>query len=388
MLAQPTPVRIAEIAPGNHKLTLILPQFDPIVKSINIPRQGTLFLSGENHSVGNRAYVLHFKTRLDLSSRPPDAEIIINGVKLKQRTPATVYWEVDDKPINIQMQIPNMPPLRGLQLNTVTGKETIEDRRFWRFRRVDPVKDQFAIEGIFYKNVTINSIPTRANIYLDDGYNAVGITGLSGNLLLAPGTHTITLIKERYIPRKFRITIDANTPDTISKTLRHTVRILARDASSDDRSDIGAFLVEMRTGNRATTYHQKTPVEMQLLPYQYTAVLKKKGFRDRQIQISPSDNQIIVRMIPLSTRVSITALDAITSVPINAAQIRYKNDQDMSQGEKVLGNTDQQGSLIGQLTPGFFQFTIDKPGYAVETKSYRIRHDQENRLTFWLKPNR
>jgi serine/threonine protein kinase len=382
-LQQSTPIRIEKIDPGVHKLMLVLPRFEPIVKSINVPSEGSLQIAGEDSRNPWEDYIFQFKTQLEISSNPPDADIFINDIKLAQTTPATVLWEVAKEPVKIILAKPGFPNLAGLEINTLEGTENIDDRRFWKFQRLDRTKDHFAIEGIFRKTVEIRSVPAKAEIYINEDDRPVGMTDLNGTLLLPVGQHAITLRKGGYLPRKFTITVDENTEPSYTQTLSRKVRIFAKDASSLDNSDIGATLVELRTSRRSTQLNNETPTEITLLPYRYTAVLRKKGFEETFVQISPRDRTVVARMNPEKAQVSIFILDANSNEPVNATQVMSKRLEGQMD-EQQFGLSDASGTAVGEMLPGNYQFTVMKPGYEVSSKNIRIRSDQRNRLTFKL----
>lgn len=384
-MQQTTPLRIETISPGVHKLMLTLPGFEPIVKSINVPGKGRLEVTGESNRSFRDPYVFRFKIQLELSSQPTGADVFIDGVKLAQQTPTSVFWEVGEEPMRITMARPGFPELVGMEINALDGTESIADRRFWKFQKLDRSKNHFAIEGIFRKNISINSNPTRAEIFLNEDERPVGITGLTGDLQLTSGQHVITLRKSGYLPRKFTIDVNEETPSTISETLSRTVRIFAKDANSTDDSDLGARLVELRSRNRATALKETTPTEVVLLPYRYTAVLQKPGYEETFVQIAPNVRTVVARMKPEMAKISVFIVDATSNEPVNACQILYKQRADQVQDEQ-LGVSDPTGTVIGELAPGTYMLTVIKPGYEAETKSVRLRLGQQNRLTFRLVP--
>lgn len=382
-LQQATPIRIEKIDPGVHKLMLVLPRFEPIVKSINVPSEGSLQVAGEDSRNPWDDYIFQFKTQLEISSNPPGADIFINDIKLAQTTPATVLWDVTNEPIQILLAKPGFPNLVGMEINTLEGIENVSDRRFWKFQRLDRTKDHFAIEGVFRKTVEISSNPSQAEIYINEDEHPVGMTELNGTLLLPVGQHVITLRKGGYQPRKFTITVDENTEPSYSQILSRTVRVFAKDASTLDNSDIGATLVELRTSRRSTEFNQETPAEITLLPYRYTAVLRKKGFEETFVQISPTDRTVVARMNPEKAQVSIFIIDAVSNEPVNATQIMSKGLEGQLD-EQQFGISDDSGTAVGEMPPGNYQFTVVKPGYEISSKNIRIRSDQRNRLTFKL----
>ncbi len=382
LMNEPTPLSLDKIAPGVHKLLLTLPQFEPIVKSINVPRTGGIRVAGETQRHASQPYIFRFKNMFEFASEPPGAEIIIDGITTNQKTPATVFWEASEKPLNVELELAGLPRLTGLRI-TLEGKEYIEDRRFWSIDRIVPGKQQFNIKGTFHKSITIHSVPERADIHLDGNSKPVGVTGLNGELFLRLGEHQVTLNKNGYMTRSFDLSVNESTPAVIKQELARAVRIFARDAASNDDRDLGAELVELTVNGRTTAYGAVTPAVLELLPKTYTIKLQKPGYLEIFFEISPGETTVIAKMHPLVTVVKIQALDAVTSDPIKSAKLMYSADRSASTAAD-LGLTDINGEIEASLAPGFYQVTINKDGYQQQVKTLRVRTDQENRLTFRL----
>ncbi|NIR52231.1 protein kinase [candidate division KSB1 bacterium] len=384
LLNETTPLGIDQISPGVHKLVLTLPQFEPIVKSINVPRSGTVNVSGENHRHASQPYILRFKSQLEITSKPAGASIFINDVKINQKTPANVFWEVTEKPIDIRLEHAELPSLTGLQIDCMEGKEIIDDVRLWEVEPIQPDRAQFSIEGIFHKTVTINSYPSEADIYLNDDEQPIGVTGSTGTLMLSLGSHLITLRKEGFLSRSFSVNIDKDSPNVINNALLRRVRIYSRDIWSHDPQDLGAKIVELvskKTG-RTIDYTGTTPAALNLLPYSYTAKLLKDGYRETIIEIQPSDRSVVAKMQLIHLKIPILAIDAITNDPIKGTEITYA-EQD-SENANTLGLTDVDGQIIGELPPGTYQITAKRQGYAVQTKNLRVQRGEDSRLIFRL----
>ncbi|RMF65486.1 MAG: PEGA domain-containing protein, partial [Calditrichaeota bacterium] len=84
-----TPLSIDEIEPGVHELKLSKAQYAPVIKSIYVPGNGDVQIKGAQGSSGGRLYTFHFKTTLYLTSTPPGAAVLINGLKFGKRTPCS-----------------------------------------------------------------------------------------------------------------------------------------------------------------------------------------------------------------------------------------------------------------------------------------------------------
>jgi len=384
LLDQTTPLDLQEIAPGVHKLMLTLPQFEPIVKSINVPSKGSLRVSGEVNRHASQPYIFRFKTQFEISSVPSGADILINGVKLNQPTPATVFWEVTEEPIDVMLELPGLTRLTGLRINAIEGKEVIEDRRFWNIKPIVAGKAQYHIEGIFHKSITVNSNPSRADIFVNDGDKPAGVTGLDGKLMLTMGDHKITLRKNEYLPSSFIINVNENAQTNVNQELLRAVRIFAKDASASGDTDLDAT-IELRLNGKALDYRGKTPAVLQLLPRTHTLKLQKEGYGETVVDIPPTERSVVVEMHPAHSQVTIMVMDGITSQPLTSAKIEYRDERaPNSRGNQQLGVTDQNGQVVGKLSPGFYQVSVSKAGYQEQQKSLRVRADENTHLTFRL----
>jgi serine/threonine protein kinase len=370
LLPQTTPLAIEKISPGVHKLMLLLPRFDPIVRSIHVPPKGQAVVQGDS-TTGNQPYVFRFKTTLELASKPSGAEVYLNGIKYTQPTPCRVVWEVGN-PLNIEMDKPGFARLTGFTLNTLDGVESIEDRRLWRFQHIEPSREHFSLEGIFAKAIVLTSTPTNAEIYLDGSERPVGVTGFTSRLLLTMGMHTVMLQKRDYLSKTFTIRIDENTPEQNHEVLSRTVKIFARDALADDEKDIRATLVQLTYENNTTRVIATTPCEVTLLPYKYTALLRKEGYSDFTLVIPASGKTAMARMERLQVSVEMTILDDATDAPLENVEISYRALGKPGTREAVFGQTDATGISIKELAPDEYRFLARKAGYRNATKDFAV----------------
>ncbi len=383
LLMATTPLTLNEISPGVHKLMLTLPQYESIVKSINVARKGELHLSGEAARRGSQPYVLKFKNRLDITSQPAGAQIIVDGTRLTQVTPATVFWDVSEEPAKIELELAGLPKLTGLSINSMAGMEAIADRRLWKVDKPIAGKAHYLIEGIFHRSITFNSTPRIADIHYNGSEKPVGVTGISGNMMLPIGDHSFTYRKQGYLPSSFTLSVDENTPAVVHRDLSRTVRIFAKDALSGVDRDLKAKVVSLSLNGKPRVRNKRTPAAVQLLPYSYTALVRKKGYHDLTINISPKDKSIVAKMQPLYHEITVEAIDAITSAPVSTAKISY-NPENIAGSPETLGITNQNGKLTGKLAPGTYEVMISKEGYQVQRKSIVLRSNTMNRLTFRL----
>jgi hypothetical protein len=380
LLSQTTPLAIDEISPGVHKLVLSLPRFEPIVRSIQVPPKGKVVVQDESSREEDQPYVFRFKTTLELSSKPAGANVYLNGVKYKQPTPCRVVWEVGN-PLQIEMDKPGFARLAGFTFNSVEGVESIEDRRLWRFQRIEHDREHFSVEGTFAKAIVLTSTPTNAEIYLDGSDRPVGVTGFTNRLLLTLG-RTSLRCKEGFSDQTFTLQLDENSPEQYHETLSRVVKIFARNANSRSESDIGATVLQLMQENSNTRVRFTTPCEFTLQAVKYTALLRKDGYRDLMLTIPPTGTVAIARMEHMQVAIEVLVLDDATGEPLQNAQISCR-PLALESPEISASDTDETGISIKDLAPGEYRISVKK--LAIATPRKRSRSMPEARIAWFLK---
>jgi len=381
VLPQPTPLAIEKISPGVHKLTLTLPGFDPVVKSIQVPPKGKIRVAGQERPVSNQPYLFRFKVQLELSSKPAGASVMLNGVRYAQLTPCRVVWEVGD-PLEIEMERPGFQRLAGFTLNTLEGRETIEDRRLWRFERIEEQREYYSVMSMFAKAVSISSVPSKAEIYIDASNRPVGVTGYNARLLLTVGTHNLTLKKNGFLSKSFSVRVDETSPNSYSEVLQRVVRIAARDAMTNSENDIGARIVQLDSERGSTRVRATTPAQFTLLPYAYTAILTKDGYDNFILSIPPSGTLATAKMQPHLVSVEVVIFDDATSEPLSNVQISRQGLATKDGSEQFFNQTDSTGVAIGDLPIGQYRLRVKKAGYREQTRDLTASLNSKNRVIF------
>lgn len=382
-LPKTTPLAIEKISPGVHKLTLTLPRFEPIVRSIQVPSQGSITVAEEKQPELDQPYVFRFKTILEITSKPEGAEVYLNGVKYSQTTPCRMAHEVATEPLSLELRKEGLMTLAGFSLNTIDGAETIEDRRLWKFERIEGRREHFTVTGTFVKPVTISSTPSLAEIYIDGDENPAGLTGQATELLFTIGTHTITLQKENYLARTFALEVDEGSRSEYHETLSRVVRIFAKNANSASDDDIKAQVTEIVYNGRSTKVKAVTPCELTLLPFAYKVVLKKAGLADYVLTVPATSNVAIARMSASSVMMEISVVDDRSGRVLNNVEITYQAVARASEPETFFGETDEAGIAERSLPPGEYRFRVKKLGYAVSVREIKVAADMR-RVVFRL----
>jgi hypothetical protein len=315
-----------------------------------------------------------------LASKPSGAEVYLNGIKYTQTTPCRVVWEVGN-PLQLEMEKPGLARLAGFTFNSIEGVESIEDRRLWRFQRIEENREHFSVEGIFAKAIVVTSTPTNAEIYLDGSERPVGVTGFTNRLLLTMGAHTISLQKKDFLPKTVTIQLDESSPEQYHETLSRVVKIFAKEASGGRDSDIAATVLQLGYEKNSTRVRATTPCEFTLQPFKYTALLRKDGYKDLTLTIPPAGTVVIARMERIHVGIEILVVDEATGEPVPEVQIRYRalvsNGREMN-----VGDTDETGVATKELVPGEYRFIARKAGYLEATKDFMIVPKGKNRVVF------
>jgi len=378
-----SPVSIPRISPGVHKLTLRLPGYPELVRSIKVPSKGTVTVVGEKSRSGREPYLFRFQSFIELNSNPQGATVFLNDVQYSEVTPCTVPWDVG-VPFIVKMEKPGFELLTGFALDIFNEIEQIEDRRIWHFSKATDEFKHFSIEGTFRKHVLVNSVPIGAEIYVDNEPNPVGLTGYQSDVLLTVGKHELILRRDGYLPSRASINVSDDEITEINEILYRTVRFFAKDITDQTDNEIGATVKQLISRERITNRNDVTPCEIALGPYPYEVLVQKSGFKDAIIQIPPDARVAIARMEPEALQLNIEVVDALTGAPINRAQISYRDLQSANSEDKYFALTDDNGRCMRSVPSGRYAFKVKKFGYRESIKTFVSDGGSNNTLSFRL----
>ncbi len=381
LLEGKTPISIQNISPGVHKLKLTYPGFTPIQKSINVPEKGEIKVEGQKKSAGSDAFIFHFMATIELQSFPGRARVYLNDVRLNQETSCEIQWEVG-KTLTIEMEKEGFQRLTGFTFNLLEIDDQLESNRFWRINREKgDGKNQntrFIVQGFFRKMFQIQSVPTGANIYLDDDRKPAGKTGAGGVIYLTFGIHTIKIDKNGFNPQSIEVNVDETTVSRLNVMLTRRVRFLSRDAELASDDDVGARLVQLIHSGQKTTINKPTPFEMDLNAVQYEALFTKPGYKDALVSISPSQKMVAVQMEANQTQVQIIVTHALTNEPLKNVQIFYRNMNETQNEEKFLKLTDDRGICVHNFPLGQYIFKVARDGFFPKRTNFTITQNGDN----------
>lgn len=377
-----TPLAVDEIDPGIYELKLTLASFEPIVRSLHVPGKGKVEVKGEQVRNDNRSYRFRFRTQLEIASEPAGADVFINDVKLVQKTPCTITWEVGER-CEVKLQKSGFSELDGLVIDTEQMQPEIDDHRIWSVEKREDQTVTYKIRGKFGKYLVIDSNPPDAAIYLNDSPRPIGKTG-SHRLFLSARKHKLVLKKPGYNNRTLSLTIDDETPDKLFATLTRTVRFEAYDATNGHTKDLGATIEKVVRGKKTVLREEQTPFEANLEPRAHYAVFSKDGYKKVRLEIDPDDRTVTANMEPAVGSYSVVILDKATRKPLSNVEVRFKYLDRPGADSENLDVTDSKGTLNGNLKPGLYLFRTSKNGYDYQEKTVVIQAGNLNLVEFNL----
>jgi len=379
-----TPITIDKIQPGVYELKLTLDKYKPIVKSLVIPSKGDIKILGEQSRRGNQPYNFKFKTSLELTSTPPDAQVFINHIKYGLNTPCSITWEVGE-PCEIELRKAGFKNLTGFSLDTENMIEEIDDRRIWNYEIEEDPTIRYKLAGLFGKHIIINSKPSNAEIYLDGNTKSIGKTGINTKVFLTALSHKLVIKKKKYNPKTIELTVNESTPEEIFSILTRPVKFLAYDATNGKDKDLGAIVSRLRRNGKTVMKGRRTPFKMNLRAENYTAVFSKEGYADVSVKIAKNEEAVVAKLAPLEAQFSVIILDDEFNLPISVVEIRFKSLDDPGNSKVLFDITDSEGTCTGGLMPGLYVLQTRKNGYAYQEKSVLIEASDLNLIELTLR---
>jgi hypothetical protein len=385
-IAGRTPLSIDKISPGVHKLELSLEGYKPIIKSLFVPREGSIKVQGEKDTK-NRSYLFRFSTEIEINSEPQGANVFINGIRFNQKTPCQISWEIGN-PLSIALDKSGFEKLADYSLNTIEGYDEVEDRRLWDLKVFIDNYKKYAITGIFRKRIVIETIPSGVEIYDASTSQLIGSSGANGGVFLTSGAHELLCKKQNFITRRLTLNIDETSNEKIRVVLSRKVKFSSIDAFKQTRGDIGATLVSLKSNNREFLKTSKrTPFSLNLPAYGFKALFAKSGFQRTEVRIEPDTRSLQVKMSPSKAPIQIQILDALTNEPVSGVQLYYTSAGNSESTESLLAQTNYQGVATGQVKEGNHVIRITKAGYVELKRPVITRHGDTNNFIFKIFPS-
>jgi len=380
-LGSATPLTIHKIVPGVHQLKLTYAGYPELIRSIMVPSSGMIKVDGEKSRKGYEPYLFRFKSQIELQSDPIGAVVMVNGVELKQKTPSSIEWEVGI-PLSISMKLNQFNKLDNITLDLENDKVQIEDNRLWNVQRVSDDHSRYLIEGYFKKFIKVSSVPNDALIYLDDFEEPVGKTGSMNTIPLSMGSHEILFVKDGYNSKRINLRVSEDGPKSIYTALTRNVRFFAKDITDPEDNEIGAIITSISRKGKTRYFDYQTPCEVPLEPYNYKATLKKNGYKETTVFVSPAAREVIVRMEPVNANLEVFVIDALTGLPLSDAHVSFRGIDETSAHEIIFGVSNDFGRCKNNINPGDYVFRVKREGYF--EKSTTFNTNDGKRLEFKL----
>jgi serine/threonine protein kinase len=375
-----TPLRINKITPGSHKIELKLSGYPSIVRSFHITPTEK---QGEKAVTKRLTY--RFETVVRIESTPPNAEVWLSDIKsYPQRTPCELTCQVGDT-LSLRLVKEDLLPADNLSFFTSTREINDYNRKTWSVEdeKIDNLYN-LKIHATFAKLISIQSIPSGAEIYLDEESTPLGKTNLK--LPVTVGEHTIKIKNRGYIPEKKLVSVNEST-DKIIFDLFRSVKINVVSLT-DSKKDVGATINYIRPyRSRKSSYRRlKTPAVVNLKSQRYTLSLTKTGFIDTVFSFKPTSSNAWFKMRPANPVIQFTVLDKSSKKPIQNCIIRYRSISSGStkQTLRVLGKTDNSGIYKESISPGRYEIQFDKSGCEINSITADVNYISDNKKVIYL----
>ncbi len=367
-----TPLAVGFLPAGDHSLEFRLRRFIDIDTVVS--------LDGE--SVALHPFI--FERTVTLESVPPDAEISINDRETEHRTPYRFDWPVTDT-FNVEYSMIGLEPVSLSAIDLLTETQIAPMGDYWGVMR-DTAAPEDRFTGYFQKKITVNTVPSSAEIVHS---HSDSIIGQSGDPIRLPcGTWELTLRKSGFNERKVRIEV---APDSITSyffELTRNLRIRAFAANGPPDIDIEAEIVKIDRGIAVSFIDERTPAVLTLPGAEQRIHFEADGYADTSIIISADQTALNIGMRKIAESMPPEVEAVYEGEPGDKARIEFyvydrKSRAALVGAEVVariesenrtvlLGTTDSTGLLALDLRPDKYEFRFFASGYRRATEKHRV----------------
>lgn len=379
-----SPLTISDIPPGAHILEIKHSDYHSMTKSIFVSQDGAIQIKSENGQDSD-GYLFRFASEITINSNPPGATVYINGTRLTRKTPCTINWKVGN-PFSLALAHNGFEKLTGFSLNTSNGVQKVVNREFWNLQVRKDQHTQYAIQGTLRKRISFETTPSNVDIFDLNTNRQIATSGNGNSIFLTAGRHDLELRKTNFISQRLRLNIDENTGHRITAVLSRKVRFRATDALN--AAEIGANLISLKTGNSEfLKSSKKTPLELTLPAYSYTAVFSRPGYSRTRVTFGPDTRDVRVVMRAAKAVVDVKVLDALSGQPIAGAEIHYHAGENPENLWSFFDTSNNRGGGVGELSAGKYMFSVQYPGFRPMTRALIARAGETHNLIFKIYPN-
>ncbi len=381
-LPQKTPLNIPEIEPGVHQLTLTHAGFNPLIKSLRVPAKGEIKIEKAKYSKLPRHYLFNFKATVELNSHPSGSVVLLNGVRLPQKTPTNIDW-LAGKPLSIEMAYEGFERISGFQLDLLNETSTIDDHRLWDYELIEGKVKRFVVEGKFKKFLTFNTIPAEVTYFIDGAAEPSGRTGISNAVPLSMGKHEIRFEKEGLNDKIVHLNINEESPETINIIMDRPVQFYSKAKGAPDSTDLNSRIVRYMLNGKSYAVNKTTPCKISLPVGDVSVFLSKENYHTTQVNVTPDAEQILAVLESAGVEVEIFVRDALTDLPIKQAEILFESEANQETEKVNFGITNDEGKCSSRVSPGKYNFSVAKDGYYAKQLALDTEK-QERQLEFKL----
>ena len=371
-------VRIPKIKPGNYSIRASLDGFRDIEKTVYVESKGA---SIEGETI-KQEYILSFQAPILFESEPEGARIFLNGEEyLDKRTPCSIDWYIS-RVCEIKLVKEGYEPLTDIRIDLEKEKADITDNRWCVFQQGGDTEKTYRVKGTFWKSITLQSLPSGAEVYIDGGTQSAFLTRQQKSVKLGAGPHRIILKKRGYIDDAFDLVVDEHTGGIRRRNLYRNVRLKAYSAANPDGGDLNARLVKEGPRNRLREVTAtRTPLTRRIPPWNTYVLLKAVGHRDTTDVIRPNEWEKEVYMTKQQPLLIIKVTDTRTVTKDQNVRVHYRctKRSGASVSEPWRYTTmDISGSFMKRLESGTYAFRFLHDGFYELNHQFEVKEGEDN----------
>ncbi|MGM0441917.1 MAG: serine/threonine-protein kinase [Elusimicrobiota bacterium] len=285
-----TPFALEEIRPGNYKLEMEKEGFGTLERNITVyegvPGEQNISIPGSRFV--EQVHIVPFEIKVAIKSVPSEADLFINGRNIGE-TPFDDMLELGMYSFKLQkegFEVLGSDQASGsfekgdciVDLMNPDSNDTNIDRRFWQYNeKEDAGEKSIEFTGKLWKNFSVTSRPSGAQVYVDDASDPFGQTPME-TLSLTAGTHTVKISRSGYQSWEDTVKVDENSDEEIKAVLKKQIKISAYESGNPSKV-VNARVSIPGTGvDRTTPFSVVLPVRRHTFKFRAEPEYKAKTF--------------------------------------------------------------------------------------------------------------
>ncbi len=364
-----TPVQVSQIMPGEYRLVMERDGFNRLTNTITVSETAqddrSIAIPGARREFADgitQKFILPFELTVEIDSEPQGAEVFINDRRIGVNTPVSLDLSVDR--YNIVLEYRDFEPLGSRAIGDTRGRCLLDlrpdsdsdiDTDFWTMEKIN---SRISLRGSFLKEVTVNSSPEGAEVYIND--EPAGPTPLETRL--PAGTHRVNIQSQRYEDWEGEISIPGDKE--LFAELRRIINFIARDKDNPDKSIEAELQID---GRRISG---RTPIQVPVSAGSRRVTFNAPGYQrwTRTLNIGRQNN-IRAHMDRIRHPVSISVKTREQNIPLAQASVTGLG--------QVLGETEEDGSVVVELPEGSNLIEVNAEGYEKKRVELRVPYDND-----------